>query len=200
MNSLDNPTKNLIKDSIKYLLKIFSEHPNIFLTEDDVRCHLFSILVNNNSHLSETRKTKNGSFSIPIHSEVRWYGSSGKLKYRSDIVLLDPTNLRVKDQPGLRLPSKGYTFNGYYAIIETKLRRTNGYSDKKFLTTIKKDISKLKRIKKETEEYNKIKDPIYCLVCLDKKNDLRSDVKNITKIRIKPRENIFLEYAFQNKG
>jgi hypothetical protein len=199
MTNLDNLARNLIKNSIKRLFKIFSEYPNIFLTEDDVRCHLFNIMVNNYSHLSETQKTKNGSFSIPVHSEVRWYGSSGKLKYRSDIVLLDPTNLRVKDQPGPRLPSKGYTFNGYYAIIETKLRRTKGYSDKKFLTTIKEDISKLKRIKEETEDYNKIKEPIYCLVCLDKKNDLGSDVKNIKKFRIKPRENIFLEYAFQNK-
>lgn len=208
MNSLDNPTKNLIKDSIKYLFKIFSEYPNIFLTEEDVRCHLFNIMVNNNAQLSEPRKTKDGSFSIPIHSEVRWYGSSSNLNYRSDIVLLDPTNLRVKDptnlrvkgKADLRLPSKGYGFNYYYAIIETKLRRTNGCSDNKFLATIKEDIIKLKTIKKETEYYSKIEDPIYYLVCLDKKHDLGSDVKGMTKMMIKPRENIFLEYAFQNKS
>jgi len=193
-------TRNLIKNSINHLFKIFSEYPNIFLTEEDVRCHLFNILVNNNSELSEPRKTKDGSFSIPVHSEVRWYGLSGKLRYRSDIVLLEPTNLRVKGQAGLRLPSKSYGFNYYYAIIETKLRRTNGYSDKKFLATIKEDISKLKRIKEETEDYNKIKGPIYYLVCLDKKHNLGSDVKGITKLMIKPRKNIFLEYAFQNKG
>jgi len=200
MTNLDNLARNLIKNSINRLFKIFSEYPNIFLTEEDVRCHLFNILVNNNSELSEPRKTKDSYFSIPIHSEVRWYGLSGKLKYRSDIVLLDPTNLRVKGKADLRLPSKGYGFNYYYAIIEMKLRRTNGCSDKKFLATIKKDIIKLKNIKKETEDFIKIKDPIYCLVCLDKKHDLRSDVKGITKLMIKPRENIFLEYAFQNKG
>lgn len=208
MNSLDNPTKNLIKYSIKYLFKIFSEYPNIFLTEEDVRCHLFNIMVNNNSELSEPRKTKDGSFSIPIHSEVRWYGSSSKLNYRSDIVLLDPTNLRVKDptnlrvkgKADLRLPSKGYGFNYYYAIIETKLRRINGCSDDILLDLIKRDIIKLKNINKETKNHNMIKNPIYYLVCLDKKHDLGSDVKGMTKLMIKPRENIFLEYAFQNKG
>lgn len=197
MNSLDNPTKNLIKDSIKYLLKIFSEHPNIFLTEADVCYHLFSILVRNIPHLLEPRKTEDNSFSIPIHLEVRWYGSSGGLKYRSDIALLNPKSLRVRDRASLRLrlPSKSYGFNDYYAIIETKFRRINGCSDGEFLNRIKRDITKLKNINKETKNHNMTKNPIYYLVCLDKKNDIKNDIKTITQSMIRPK-NFFFGICF----
>lgn len=62
--------RKLIRNSIVKLLKVFSEHPDIFLTESDVRCYLFLILVKNSSRLIKPEKTKDNSFSIPIHSEV----------------------------------------------------------------------------------------------------------------------------------
>ncbi len=192
-----NLTKKIIKKAIRDLLKTFSEYPDIFLTENDVCCYLFAILIKSNLRLLRPQKTRDASFSIPIHSGIRWYGSSGKLRYLSDIVLLKPKDLRVKDRSSLRLPSKGYVFNSYYGIIEIKLRRVNGYSNNEFLKRIEKDVIKLKNIRKETKIYNKIKKPVYCLVCLDKKHDIRNDIEKIVSSIIRPEENIFLKYIFQ---
>lgn len=190
-------TKKIIKKAIRDLLKRFSEYPDIFLTENDVCCYLFAILIKSNLRLLRPQKTRDASFSIPIHSEIRWYGSSGKLRYLSDIVLLKPKDLRVKNRSSLRLPSKDYGFNSYYGIIEIKLRRVNGYSNNKFLNRIEKDVIKLKNIRKETKICNKIKEPIYCLVCLDKKHDISNDIEKMVSSIIRPEENIFLNYIFQ---
>jgi len=189
--------KKTIRNSIANLLKVFSEYPDIFLTESDVRSYLFAILIRNNPRLLRPQKTRDDSFSIPIHSEVRWYGlfNKDRLRYRSDVVILVPEDLRVKD--GLfRIPSKGFGFNSYYGIIEIKLRRINGDPDNKFLSKIKKDLIRLKEIRKRTITHNKIKKPIYYLVCLDKKNNIENDIESRIQSTLKLSDDIFLEYAF----
>jgi len=134
-----------------------------FLTEDDVRCQLFVKLQ------SGLRIFKKAS----VHAEVRWYSGNqndrNKLKYRSDLVIIDKNDLQINDNI-FPLPSKGYGFNKYYSIIEIKLRRPNNKnSDNKYNEIIQKDIDKLKEIKDRTFQYSGTTDKKFFVIAFDKK-------------------------------
>ncbi len=182
--------RKVVENSINKLIRKFSKYPNLFLTEADVRCHLVADLLKN-SYFSTLQKTWDNSYSIPLHSEVRWYGESGKLKYRSDVVILDPTDLKAKEKLKLpyRLSSKGYGFNKFWTIIELKLRRINGKSDSEFLKGIEEELSKLKKIKQETQNLNKRK-VYYYILCFDKRDDIKDSVKEIKD------QEIIIKYIF----
>lgn len=171
MNNLDNnalPQKLI--DLIESTIESFRTDPDVYLTEEDIRCHLFSKLLNLNLNRM-LFNTRDGSRSIKVHSEIRWYGFSGKLKYRSDIVLLEPRDLITKNGGNLKLPSKGFGFNKFSAIIEIKLRRVNGKSDNAYLKETEKEIFKLKQIRDETKGLNKY-NPVLIILIFDKKNDI----------------------------
>lgn len=174
-----------IKNAIKNLINDFKQHPDKYLTESDVRCFLFNELmkVNEFSVLKNTLDTSN---STPTHTEVRWYGESGKLKWRSDIVIFDVSSLRVKDNI-FKLPSKGFSFNKPWAVIEIKFRRINGESNKKFVKKILEDAKKLSNISAEvTGDY-------FChLVALDKREDIRQKMPAVGN------SNICIYYKFAN--
>lgn len=152
-----------IQDKIDQKIKDFYNHPwsnKDFLTEDDVRCRLFLFL-------DEVLRNETN---CSIHSEIRWYGHDPvkKLRYRSDLVIIDNTDLRVTDDL-FTLPSKGYGFNLYYAIIEIKLRRKNDSdSDESFRKSIEADVCKLKEIKEKTTEENNNK---YFIIAFDRKRN-----------------------------
>jgi len=158
-----------IKEKINNLLKDFERYPDKYLTESDVQCDLVSKLKDIDG-LNQLYNTKDQSKSAPIHTEIRWYGQSGKLKFRSDIVILDINTLRVKEK-FFRLPSKGYIFNEPKAIIEIKFRRINGESDNKFIQKINEDIDRIKKIKEEVNGTY----PCF-LVILDKKANIRKSI------------------------
>ena len=159
-----------ISDCVDHLCSDFGNSPNMLLTEDDMRMHLGILLL---EHFGTFKKTQDGDSSIELHSEVRWYGN-GRLKYRSDLVIIDVSTLRVRMVGGLRLPSKGYEFNIPKAIMELKFRRPTGESDRAFLESIERDCSKLKTIRSELFD---VAPRISCwVVAFDKRGDVSSQV------------------------
>ena len=160
------PNINLIESEIAGLIEDFNQNPDVFLTEEDVRSHLVSRLLRH-QEFSQLSDTSNDSMSIPLHTEVRWYGRNGALRYRSDIVLFDTASLRTKRE--FDLPSKGYAFDTFYAVIELKLRRLSRRSDTKYLQMIAEDFEKLQHIIREVED---IAGARYYLICFDKKKIL----------------------------
>ncbi|MBP7795709.1 MAG: hypothetical protein KA059_02900 [Elusimicrobiales bacterium] len=179
---------DLINEKINNLLENFRQYPDKYLTESDVRCALVNELTEI-TELGRLQDTQDGSKSVPIHTEVRWYGQSGQLKWRSDIVILDVRTLIVKNKL-FRLPSKGYGFNEPKAIIEIKLRRVNGESKSTFIKKINKDIDRLKKIKHE------IPGDYFCyLIILDKREDINRDI-----LREQNNINVYYQYAYNNLG
>lgn len=165
LNNFMNNTEKNVKFAIKNLIDDFKRYPDKYLTESDVRCVLVNELMKI-PEFNEIQNTEDNSKSISVHTEVRWYGQSGKLKWRSDIVIIDVSTLKVKS--GLfKLPSKGFSFNQPKAIIEIKLRRINGESNNVFMAKIKEDVEKLKKIKSEVDG-----DYFCCLIVLDKKENI----------------------------
>lgn len=184
---------NQINFALNSLKESFINNPDIFLTEEDIRCHLFMLLYQKLNINKLIFNTVDQSKSIPTHTEIRWYGNSRKLKYRSDIVILDPRTLRTTDKI-MELPSKGYGFNNFWAIIELKLRRINGKSDNQFLKEIKSEFNKLRQINEEIKYNNKYQAEYY-LLCFDKKKDISFRINNFNEV--KETKSINFHYVFK---
>jgi hypothetical protein len=164
--------RDSVSQALHSVLRDFGRYPDNFLTEEDVRSCIIRKLMND-FRLNRPLTTEDGSQSVPVHSEVRWYGQSGKLKFRSDIVIFDVSTLQVKNSL-TKIPSKGYGFNTPIVIIEVKFRRINGESDNALIKEIKADLKKISAIKKE------IPGAYTCFVfALDKKSDIRSRINGI---------------------
>lgn len=170
--------KRQVEECINELIRYHKKNPEIFLTEEDMRSYLYHLLLKYFNELKETadkrhavRFHKNNDkklediFSIAVHNEVRWYGWEGKLKCRSDIVILQVNDLITNDS-ALKLPSKGYGFNKFHAIIEVKLRRINDKDDKKFDQRIEHDRKKIRKIRSEVDK--KEKDFLSYIIAFDK--------------------------------
>ncbi|MBU0614187.1 hypothetical protein KJ766_02805 [Patescibacteria group bacterium] len=181
-----------IDEIIRSLIDDFTQYPDKYLTESDVRCFLFNQLMQL-PEFATLQDTSDGSKSTAIHTEVRWYGKSHKLRLRSDVVILNVADLQVKDGY-LKLPSKSFGFNKPQAIIEIKLRRVNGESDNAFTKKIQEDIDKLKVIKEEVaSEY-----PCF-LIILDKLKDIHNNIPHSTEIEIFYKHSIFNTVADNNR-
>ena len=157
-----------VNEAIEKTTLLFIDTPNVFLTEDDFRMHLCSNLLKD---FGEIMRTGDQDYSIPLHTEVRWYGN-GKLKYRSDIVLIDVSTLDVLRSS--KLPSKGYGFNIPKAIIELKLRRPNGASDNQFIKSIQHDINKLIQLKDVFYESQGQNQTQFWVLFFDKKDHIKN--------------------------
>ncbi|MBU2589810.1 MAG: hypothetical protein KKB39_03530 [Nanoarchaeota archaeon] len=168
--------KQKVEEKISVLISDFRRTPEKFLTEEDIRAYLYHLLLTDFNNLEQTEDKQQ---SIPLHCEVRWYGSSKKLKYRSDIVIFDVSQLITKKGGNIPLPSKGYGFNNPNAIIEIKLRRINGKSNNKFNGDLVADRNKLKELKnKVVEEENEV---WTYLIAFDKKNNINFQLENTEK-------------------
>ena len=69
------------------------------------------------------------------------------------------------------MPTKGFGFNNFYAVIELKLRRKRGESDKVFIKNIRKDVDKLLKIKTQTQDENF--GAKFYVVVFDRKNNIQ---------------------------
>ncbi len=156
-----------VDDAIASTVARFRQTPNVFLTEDDLRLHLSRDLLR---HFGSEEQTNDGDTSISLHSEVRWYGF-GDLKIRSDIVLVDVASLDVRRST--RMPSKGFNFNIAKAIIELKLRRSNGPSNPEFQSGIQNDLTKLRKLSGIFCEPRQPFSAQFWMVVFDKKEHLR---------------------------
>jgi hypothetical protein len=157
-----------VNASIEAVVSKFQRTPNVFLTEEDLRLHLCSNLL---QHFGTEQATQDGDLSISLHSEVRWYGGAGDLTTRSDIVLADVADLKVLHYN--KMPSKGYAFNIPKGIIELKFRRPNGKSDSGFLRDIQDDLNKLSGLKQEFYDAQGRYQTAFWMVILDKKAELQ---------------------------
>lgn len=155
---------------INELISEFKQYPDKFLTEEDVRAYLYHLLL---EAFDYVEKTEDGEHSIPLHTEIRWYGNSGTLKLRSDIVIFEVSTLKTKNKESVRLPSKGYEFDIPYVLIEIKLRRNRKGSDNRFKKKILQDRDKIEKIRSEINE------PFYSyLIAFDKKANMSFECKN----------------------
>lgn len=178
MPEVSSKIKCAVERAIRRVEQKFRGYQDVFLTEEDIRCNLFSELLKEEV-LSNLTRTQDNSSSIPIHSEVRWYGSDKSLRTRSDIVLFNVSQLITTYNNSIGLSSKGYAFGDPWIVIEIKLRRVNGPGNPKWKESLLKDIRRMK-------ELQSLVDPqaLYYFIIFDKKSDIGTDIPNDPTITI----------------
>lgn len=176
--------------SISQLVAEFVANPDVFLTEEDLRSHLIAKLLQSRVLSRPQRTQRQNVRSIPVHSEVRWYGTEDQPQhFRSDVVILNPRQLQTVDP----VRTKGYGFDAFYAVVELKLRRTVGCTDKGYKGLITKDFNRLKGMMDNRTDQT----PQYYLVCFDKKNKIEATGFD-SKMRTDPR--VRFQYVFSSHG
>lgn len=137
---------NQIERIVASLAEDYKDCQGLLLTEDDLKCHLFSRLF----QIPEIRHPLpsfdphiSASF---IHSELSWFDKKERLTIKPDITILDPSGLSILRGINLPLPQKGCQSISDAIIIELKFCRNKTGVSKQFIKGVKKDVIKLKRL------------------------------------------------------
>lgn len=146
MTTVTQESAAIVDRAIDRVAAEFKEAPARVLTEDDIKCYLFSKLI---PAFGSIKPTRDGVIlGAALHSELSWFDENAKLHLRPDISIVDPQNLSILHgiEEGVQLPSKGAHFKGSAILVELKFwhERTR-LSDSK-LSEIKYDISKIEDI------------------------------------------------------
>lgn len=139
--------RKLIEPTIQALADDYRRAPGLILTEDDLKFHLVSRLLQLPG-MSDTVATVDGVLGTKIHTEVPWFDEHGKLYIRPDITILDPGQLSIfhSIQEGYRLPNKGFNFEGGSIIFELKFIRERAGVTKECASHVQRDLDKIRRL------------------------------------------------------
>lgn len=151
----------------------YAQQPGLILTEDDLKCLLFSRFSSNrllagffstrDTHVKATR----------VHSEISWYDAKGKLTIKPDLTILDPAELRILKGDARRatLPSKGFGFSGDAIVFELKfIRQKSGITKSVYQRQILKDWAKVERLLKKLKNQN-ASHQFFCFFIIFNKGD-----------------------------
>ena len=150
--------KKAVEKSIEYIKRKFENNPHLFLSEEDVRGHLFCELL---KRFNKLQKTKDNKETIPLHLNISFFGSKGHLSERPDVVILDVETVDLYTAQRGKNLSKGFEFEKAPFGIEIKLNR-NG-SKNRVLKELEADLIKSKNLLNRNKELK-----LY-VVYLDKK-------------------------------
>ncbi len=138
----------VITEILNDLEKDFQEVKGLILTEDDLKCQLYSRLLRNPNFSLPRETNECNVLANSIHTEVSWFDDNGKLKIKPDITILEPSSLSIfRALDGLPLPSKQFNFDGKAIVFELKfVRDPNGITDTIFIKEILKDYKKIRKL------------------------------------------------------
>ncbi len=165
---------NHLEASIDELSAEFLANPGVFLTEEDLRAHLVAKLLRHELLSTPQRTQREDVLSIPVHSEVRWYGTLPRQeRFLSDIVILNPRGLETVDP----IRTKGYAFESFYAVVELKLRRLGNRTDVGYTKLIRADYGRLVNM----IDRRVMQTPRYYHLCFDKKANIEDALVEFTQ-------------------
>lgn len=168
----DENLKRNIEVKLEELGEYYNQNKGVILTETDLQCILYNKLLEI-PQLNRIERTANNEeiYSHYVHTEISWFDDNGKLTLKPDISLISPSSLKVGNgQKGLAMPTKGFYFMGGGIIFELKFNRYK--STKKFLSEIKKDFEKFKKL-------DRLHRDIYCyFVVFNKTSNMCNELIN----------------------
>lgn len=137
-----------IDQVIQELLEHYRRVPGLILTEDDLKCQLFHLLLRLPELADETETADEGVFGSKVHTEVSWFDENNRLSLKPDLTITDPRLLSIYRpmQREVRLPTKGFHFRGDAIIFELKFFRARGGIAPRCLPSVRRDIAKLSRL------------------------------------------------------
>jgi len=176
--SKHNDYLRLVNKCVKKLKHEFENNPFNFLSEDDIKCHLFMKLWEKREfcNLEETEDKQKIS---RLHSEVTYFDAERKLRVHADLSAIDPKHTNVysdRRNVGRAKLSKGYEFSESHFLIEIKFNRGE-WSKERAWEEWKKDLDKLKRLR------DRITSMRYFSIFFDKRGYFSSgDVNEMRKL------------------
>lgn len=173
-----------IVTEIKYLEEEFQSNQAMILTEDDLKCNLFSRLkAIMPSKMPSFNKDVYGS---PMHSEVKFYDENRHLTLVPDITIVHPMHLSIfhsvefsiettRNPEFGKLPSKSFELGGDTIIIELKFcRNTNGIPDDD-INSYQADIDKIIKLQNIVRKRSFGNDKLFGIFAMFNKTDLGKD-------------------------
>lgn len=164
---------SIILKTIRQIELEFQRVQGLILTEDDLKCLMYSNLMMIRN-LSRPQRTNDGVyFAHSIHTELSWFDEDETLGIKPDITLLEPEHLNIINQVGYYhpLPSKQCSFGGKSIIFELKFNReakgiTRGFFERYILG----DFKKIERLFAKLERENMLEDVFCYFVIFNKTN------------------------------
>lgn len=141
MNIADN--RNKVINKLQLVADRIRAHRAIVLTESDLKCQIYSELIQVSDFGAIQETADENINSIAVHTETKFFNSLGLLSKTPDIVITDPRRLSIRRRlDGDLLPSKGFHFDGSSILIELKFHRFDRSLRLGELSEIEKDIKK----------------------------------------------------------
>ncbi len=187
--------KPVIEHIIKRIEEDYRKTKGLILTEDDLKCLIYSKLkgcfqATEHRLLRHTLSSNTGSglrwrmntldegiYASPVHTEVAWYDDHDKLTIKPDITILEPNYLSILHGIGdsRRLPSKQFQFAGEAIVLELKfIRNKSGITVKTLENSIKKDFNKIERLNSRLVE-QQMPDSMFCYFVVFNKTNIVCD-------------------------
>lgn len=139
---------------ISELEREYQDCQGLILSEDDLKCQLFSKLTTVCNNDNET--IDSGIKGSPLHSEINFFNEKGELKLRPDISIIEPNELSILHSVNLtvknnriyfeRTSGKEFEFSGNTIIIELKFCKNKSGINSRHIKTYLKDIEKIQRL------------------------------------------------------
>ena len=172
---ITQPVLDAIESQIEELSLEYITTPGLILTEDDLKCLLYSRL----SDIPLLRGLYNsrdpGVLATKVHSEVSWFDAQGRLTITPDLTILDPAGLRILKGDARRatLPSKGFGFYGDAVVLELKfVRQRSGITKSVYQKQIRRDWDKIQRLFRKLKDQNAL-DRLFCFFVIFNKGSGR---------------------------
>jgi len=150
---IDEALRDRVRIEIDAVAQNFSSVPGSILTEDDLKCLLFSRLSRIPEVVAPERTRDADIRASALHAEIPWFGADKKLSIRPDITIVEPRNLlvRTRSTPQVGIPHKGFEFSGDAIIFELKFIRNLRGITNIALRAIRKDVDKIRGLKRKLE-------------------------------------------------
>ena len=192
MSQQDFQYVDLLQSCINEIVSEFEENSFNFLSEDDVKCHLFMKLWTKGD-FSKFQNTEDGQKISALHSEVTYFDERHELNVHADISIINPEQTDVYSRgrryegTGAKL-SKQYEFRESFVVVEIKFNKgawSKG-NTKRYWTN---DLEKLRELQRRIPNMH------YFSILLDKSgqfsleecSEIRQKYPGITMIYGKPR-------------
>lgn len=162
----------------------YQQNQGMILTEDDLKCHLFSRL---KAVLPQRLPTINrGVTGSPLHSEVKFFDEHGKLTMIPDITIISPDHLSIFHSVEFRIDnntfggfkrysSKSFEIGGNAIIIELKFCRAQIGLTRRHIISYQQDIDKILRLQELMHQRSQGRDKLFGICAVFNKTDLGKD-------------------------
>ncbi len=150
--------ETLVEKIIEYLKEIeieYQKDQGLILTEDDLKCLLFSKLY---GYLPTSQTIDNGISASAIHAEVKFYDEGGLLTLIPDLCIVEPRHISIFHSVEFKiqrshlsyeyktLPRKCVEIGGNTIIIELKFCRDKNGINEADIIKYNNDIDKIKKL------------------------------------------------------